>query len=111
MNFFSFDGSNFPAGLPSADVIFELNVFERLDKSLVETYVRKLITHLRPTGVIILFFLTDRAKGTQFTERLGDSAYVYWTNEEIEKLIKSVKLKTKELIPWDVANIHICEYT
>ena len=110
LNFFLYDGNNFPEEVPSADVILELNVFERLDKSSVEKCVLNLIAHLKPNGVVILFFLTDRAKGTEFTKRLGDSAYVFWSNDEIEKLLRRVKLDTKELITVGVANIYVCEY-
>jgi hypothetical protein len=96
--------------IPTVDLIFELNVFERLEKSLVEKYVKNLITYIKPKGLIILFFLTVRARGTQFTKRLGDSAYVFWSNDEIEKLLKGIKLDIKEVKPWDVADIYICEY-
>ena len=110
LNFLSYDGNNLPVGIPSADVIFELNVFERLEKSLVEKYVKNLITYIKPKGLITLFFLKDRARGTQFTKRLGDSAYVFWSNDEIEKLLRGVKLDIIELMPWGVGDIYICEY-
>ena len=110
LNFLRYEGNSLPVRIPSADLIFELNVFERLEKSLVEKYVRNLITYLKPRGLIILFFLTVRARETQFTKRLGDSAYVFWSNDEIEKLLKGIKLDIKEIMPWDVADIYICEY-
>lgn len=110
MTFLSYDGNNFPIEVPSIDVIFEFNVFERLEKSLVEKYLLNLLAHLKPNGVIITFFLTDRARGTNFTKRLGDSAYVFWNNNEIEKLLKKVKLNVTELIPWGVADIYVCEH-
>ena len=110
LNFFSYDGNNFPEEIPFADVIFELNVFERLDKSSVEKYVLNLIAHLKPKGFVILYFLMDRAKGTEFTKRLGDSSYVFWSSDEIEKLFRTVKLNTKELIIREEANIYVCEY-
>ena len=110
LNFLRYDGNNLPVQIPTVDLIFELNVFERLEKSLVEKYVKNLITYIKPKGLIILFFLTVRARGTQFTKRLGDSAYVFWSNDEIEKLLKGIKLDIKEVKPWDVADIYICEY-
>ena len=109
LHFLSYDSTNFPADIPTFDVIFEKGVFERLEKVLVESYIRKLTKRLNPTGIMILYFLMDRAKGTAFTRRLGDSSYIFWNQNEIEKMLKEIKLNVKEIIHDQFADFYVCE--
>ena len=84
--FLQYNGIEFP-DIPKIDVIFEKGVFERLNKTMVATYVKRLSEYLNKNGIIILYFLMERVKGTEFTKRLGDSAYVFWNHDEIESLL------------------------
>lgn len=58
---------------------------------------------------MILYFLMERAKGTKFTKRLGDSAYVFWKEDEIKKLLNDYNCKIIDLIHAEFADFYICE--
>lgn len=107
LHFLRYDGANFP-NIPIVDIILEKSVFERLNKPLVERYIKKLTELLTEGGIIILFFLMERAKGTEITKLLGDSAYVFWNNEEIEQLLKSRNLDIVEVLHTKDADYYIC---
>lgn len=84
--FLQYNGIEFP-DIPKIDVIFEKGVFERLNKTMVATYIKRLSEYLNKKGIIILYFLMERVRGTEFTKKLGDSAYVFWKHDEIESLL------------------------
>lgn len=58
---------------------------------------------------MILYFLMEKAKGTKFTTKLGDAAYVFWEDGEIKKLLDGNRLKLKEVLNMDFADFYICE--
>ncbi len=91
------------------DVIFEKGVFERLEKDKVAQYISVLKEkYLKDGGTIILNFLMERAKGTKFTERLGDAAYYFWRENEIRKMLEEMKLVVLEIKRFDVEDYYIC---
>jgi cyclopropane fatty-acyl-phospholipid synthase-like methyltransferase len=108
LNVLQYNGSDFPC-IPKVDVIFEKGVFERLNKVMVKAYIEKLKEYLSEDGIIIIYFLMEKATNTVFTKRFGDSAYVFWNRKEIEKLLKSNGLKIKELINGEYADYYVCE--
>jgi SAM-dependent methyltransferase len=108
LHFIKYDGINFP-DIPKADLIFEKGVFERLDKTIVGSYVEKLKGYLNEKGVIILYFLMEKGRGTQLTKRLGDSAYVFWDHNEIQVMLKARDLRIREVIGGEQVNYYVCE--
>ena len=109
LKFMKYDGTKFP-DLGKVDTLFEKGVFERLPKSLVSYYIRQLKQkYLKDKGVMILYFLMERAKGSKFTKRLGDSTYVFWEDGEIKKLLEKNSLKLMKILNLDFADFYICE--
>ena len=108
LNFLEYDGTIFP-DIPKVDLIFEKGVFERLDKTTIRSYVEKLKRYLNENGIIILYFLIKKAQGTEFTKRLGDSAYVFWDDDEIQRMLNEIGLRIKEIIRAEYADYYLCE--
>ena len=108
LSFIKYDGINFPI-IHKADVIFEKGVFERIPKPQVKYYIESLKgKYLCDNGVIILYFLMDRAISTKFTELLGNDSYVFWTDVEVKKLLKEANLKVIEVKKLEYADFYIC---
>jgi len=100
--------SLFPLG--SFDFVFSVGVFERLPKPLVESYVTDLTGSVLSSGHLGLYFLMQRALGTTFTRWLGDSAYTFWTEPEVVRLLHSCGLQPTEKIDWGhFADFWICQ--
>ena len=109
LQFYQYDGSNFPK-LPKFDVVYENGVFERIPKNLVAKYVAALRENfLADRGKMILYFLRENAKQTGFTKRLGDSAYFFWTKDEIINMTTNLGLKEIDLQTWPMAYVYILE--
>ena len=94
LKFFSYDGTNFPR-LPKFDLIFSVNVFERIKKDIVYDLIPKIVSLGNEECTYVLFFLNENAKGTKFTEFLGDDAYVYWSYNELAALFSKHNMKVK----------------
>ena len=58
---------------------------------------------------MILYFLMEKAKGTEFTKKLGDSAYIFWKDAEIKELLTISGLKLLKILNLDYADLYICE--
>ena len=109
LEFIKYDGIKFP-DLNKVDTVFEKGAFERIPKSLVSYYVGQLKQkYLKGKGIMILYFLMERAKGTIFTQRLGDSAYVFWEDREIKELLEKSGLNLLEILSLDFADYYICK--
>jgi len=109
IKFLSYDGTHFPR-LPKVDIILEYHVFERIPKNQVRIYVNELRdNYLSEDGIMILFFLMDRAKGSGLTKRLGDGAYVFWNNSEINQLLEKLNLESIRIISDEVADYYVCK--
>jgi len=109
IKFISYDGEHFPQ-LPKADIVFEKSVFERIPRSLVKKYINELkFNYLSDNGVMILFFLMDRAKGSEFTKRLGDEAYIFWSGLQINQLLEQCNLYTISIISVKEADFYVCK--
>ena len=109
ISFLKYDGLTFPK-LGSVDIVFEKGVFERLPKLLVSQYISILKKeYLKERGIMILYFLMERAKGTKFTKRLGDLSYVFWEDREIIKLLDENGLKLKEVLSIEFADFYVCQ--
>ena len=108
LHFLRYNGSNFP-DIPKVDLIFEKGVFERLNKKLVGSYVENLKGYLDKKGVVILYFLMEKARETEFTKRLGDLAYVFWDHNEIHQMLRDTNLNIKEIIRKEYADYYVCE--
>lgn len=105
--FYAYDGKNFPE-IPKVHVILEKGVFERLPKNYVKYIINTLKEkYLLDDGVMILYFLTSRAKGTDFTKRLGDETYIFWESDEIETMLRNLGLDIVEKLSISVADYFI----
>ena len=82
LTFLSYDGSNFPS-LPKFDLIFSVNVFERIKKDIVLDLIPKIVSLGNEDCTYVLFFLNENAQRTEFTKLLGDDSYVYWSHDEL----------------------------
>ena len=109
LQFLKYDSINFPINLPMFDVIFEKGVFERINKNLVSLYIGKLVSYLNSDGFIIIYFLMERAKGTKFTRKLGDSAYTYYNQNEISNMLSKHNLIIKEILNIEYADFYVCQ--
>ncbi|MEM3795529.1 MAG: methyltransferase domain-containing protein [Thermoprotei archaeon] len=99
IDFISYDGKKFPM-MGKFNSIYSIGVFERIPKNIVVSYIRSLKNYLYENGRMMIYFLSERAKGTIFTKRLGENAYVYWTRKEVEQLIKELNLEIEDYFPW-----------
>jgi hypothetical protein len=99
LEFVHYNGTVVPR-VPQADLVFSIGVFERLPKDQVCRYVHILAAHTKPEGVMALYFLSTRARGTQFTSRLGEDAYVYWEEDEVRALTKKAGLQLARIFDW-----------
>jgi len=109
LEFISYDGTHFPK-LPKVDIILEKGVFERMPKNQVKKYIKELkYNYLTENGVAILYFLMNRAKGSEFTKRLGDEAYIFWNESEITQLLKDSGLYSINIINTKFADFYICK--
>ena len=107
ISFIAYDGKNFP-NLPRFDIIFEIGVFERLPKQEVKKYLETLSkNNLKKGGIIVLYFLMDRAKNTIFTRRLGNDAYVYWTTSSIKSLLFACGLEVNNIFSGELSDIYV----
>lgn len=110
LHFLTYDSVNFPTEITVFDVILEKGVFERLDKSLVGYYITKLTELLKPDGVMILYFLMEKARKTEFTKRLGESAYTFWSHDEVLHLLRDAGLNISEVINAQYADFYVCKF-
>jgi len=109
LEFISYDGTHFPK-IPKVDVVFEKGVFERIPKSQVKIYISELKNkYLSDDGIIILYFLMDRAKGSEFTKKLGDDAYFFWSSSEVNQLLEESNLDPIRIINIEFADFYICK--
>ena len=92
VHFSRYDGRAIPEfGL--LDLVISVGVFERLSPAAVRTYLQQLMNQTTPSGKLAMCFLMDRARGTAFSKRLGDTAYHFWTHDELQALASSLGLK------------------
>lgn len=104
VRFVAYDGQTLPE-LGKFDLVFSLFVFERLPKESVRRYLRWMAASLAETGSMVAGFLTIEAKGSPFTRRLGDAAYVYWERAEAEKAIRELGFHEINARPDGVAHL------
>lgn len=77
-SFLRYDGVTVPLRRGTIDVSVCYGVFERLEHALVQALVGQLYRVTKPGGMARLFFLTNRARGTNFARFLGEDAYHFW---------------------------------
>jgi len=82
------------------DLVFSIGVFERMGREQVFRTLRDFHRIIVPSGRICMYFLSDRAKGSPLTQRLGDNAYVFWKREEIEAALDRTGWHQLALFPW-----------
>lgn len=95
----TFDGRPLAAA-NSVDFAFSIGVFERLHSQIVSAAVRALFRALRPEGRLAAYFLTPRALNTAFSSRLGNGAYVCWSDDAIQSLITSAGGRVLDSYDW-----------
>ena len=100
------DGLRIPSEIPSLDSIFSIGVFERIAQARTESILRSLVPLLKPDGVMLIYFLARRARGTSFTRLLGDDAYVYWEPERVLDLFKRVGMQVSHSLLTTTGDVH-----
>jgi SAM-dependent methyltransferase len=85
LDFVLYDGAVIPFEQQSFDAVYSIGVFERLDRLRVQNLLSQLYGVTRANGTGMVFFLTDRARGTDFVKFIGEAAYVFWTDEQALK--------------------------
>lgn len=100
IEFKSLSRSNSLSRPASIDFAFSIGVFERLPRESVLAAVRQLLACLTGSGVLAAYFLNDRARGSPFSSRLGDDAYVLWSDEEIRSLVEEASGLIIDKYPW-----------
>lgn len=109
VSFVWYNGSDFPS-LPRFDVIFEKGVFERLSAGLVNKYIETLASRfLNEHGIMALYFLSERARGSSFTRWLGDNSYIFWTPESVREMLDGFALRTLQVVRWEFADVFILQ--
>ena len=68
------------------DVVFSLNVFERIPHDIARKLVIQLFRLVSQEGILVLFFLGERARSTGFVNRLGEDAYSFWSLDELKRI-------------------------
>lgn len=97
ISFNSYDGAHIPVQIGTFKRIYSIGVFERIPLDRAAALIRGLLRHLDPAGLMLLGFLTERAKGTWFTRRLGESAYTFWTERDVSELATGLQVKSQKV--------------
>lgn len=92
LDFICYDGRNIPMQ-NKFDIIFSVNVFERISKPNAQILVSQLSKLLSHSGIMVLFFLGSGAKFSGFANRLGADAYTFWELNEIEGMFLENNLR------------------
>ncbi len=101
--FITYDGGDLPLADESVDVLFCWAVFERIPKPQVEAYVREFRRVLKRGGLCVAYYLGEKAKATGFADLLGEGAYVYWHQPEVEDLLERTGFDVESWIEWPTA--------
>lgn len=87
LKFLMFDGKDLPR-MQDVDIIYSLNVFERIPVPQADILLSQLRKRLKPNGVFACTFLGENARNTGFSDRLGREAYTFWTKDSIEESLE-----------------------
>jgi cyclopropane fatty-acyl-phospholipid synthase-like methyltransferase len=99
LSFIWYDGKTLPP-LGLFELVFSIGVFERLPKEQVRSYVEHLKKVLVPEGKLVLYFLTDSAKNSDFSRRLGPESYVYWSEDQLRGLFGDCHMRVEATHDW-----------
>lgn len=108
LDFLTYDGIHF--NLPdnfAPNVIFSIGVFERIPKRLVIEYIKSFKGMLQPGDGIIVYFLSERARNSIFTKRLGNQAYVFWSEREITEIFTTLGISIEYCRKWRFADVYV----
>lgn len=92
LDFICYDGKSIPLR-DKFDIIFSVNVFERITKLNAQILVSQLSKLLSHSGIMVLFFLGSGARFSGFANRLGADAYTFWELNDIENLFLESDLR------------------
>lgn len=109
VSFLWYDGGRLPVKSEIFDFAFEVGVFERIDKSQVSYYISEIRRCLKHEGFAYLFFLSNRAAGTEFTRKLGDDSYYFFTDDEALHAVSASGMKVIRTIKKPKAVIIVAE--
>lgn len=111
VKFQHFDGMTIPTPEEPPSVVFSIGVFERLTKPEVVNYIGQLAKFLSHHGYLAVYFLSVRARDTEFTTRLGPDAYTYWSlNEAMASLHRlTTSLSIVNVLKWRYADVVVCK--
>jgi len=110
LTFLDFDGQNLPYLSERPSVIFSIGVFERLVKPKAINLLEQLAALLGSNGSLAVYFLSERARDTTFTSRLGPEAYTFWSRGEIRGVLLGLAtpLSILSVEEWPCADVFVC---
>ncbi|MFQ5903285.1 MAG: class I SAM-dependent methyltransferase, partial [Candidatus Binatia bacterium] len=98
VSFLWYDGGVLPFESETFDLVFSMGVFERIVKSRVQKYLADIRRILNANGRAFLYFLSNRAIGTEFTQRLGKQSYFYYTDTEAAVAVSNARMEVIEIL-------------
>jgi cyclopropane fatty-acyl-phospholipid synthase-like methyltransferase len=105
--FLWYDGGRFPFGSETFNFVFSVGVFERIPKSSVQYYLAEVHRVLKTDGKAFLYFLSNRATDTEFTQRLGKDSYFYYADTEAYSAVCHAGMQVVRVLYWPSAVIVI----
>ncbi len=109
VGFLWYEGVNLPFQDSRFDFVFTVGVFERIPKDRVAVYVREFHRLLRDGGVAFIYFLSDRVRNSEFTRRLGNASYFYFSDEEAQATVRASGFMTRGRMTTPTATILVVE--
>lgn len=103
--FTTYGGGDLPLADESVDVLFCWAVFERIPKAQVEAYVHEFRRVLKRGGLCVAYYLGEKAKATGFADLLGEAAYLYWHQPEVQDLLERTGFDVESWIEWPTAYV------
>lgn len=107
--FYAFKEGHFPCFSRQFDFVFSLGVFERLPPARVRDYANRLSSLTQNSGSLALYFLSERARGTAFTARLGQEAYTFWTESSVRAATSKIleRFSRTKVFPLGYGDIYL----
>jgi cyclopropane fatty-acyl-phospholipid synthase-like methyltransferase len=92
------------------DLVYALGVFERLSREEVYRTLLDFHPNLVSGGKLCVYFLSNRARNSELTKRLGDGAYTFWSRDQIRDALANTGWEQSEVFPWGKGGRRTTEY-
>ncbi len=102
-----YSGQSLPFDDADFDVVCCWGVFERIPKPSVTDYVREFHRVLKPEGLAVVYLLRRNAEAIGLTDLLGVDAYVFFAQDEADRLFASAGFKIQEYFQRPAAHVYL----